>query len=197
MLFCFFWISNIRIQSSTAKLILDNGRILNAKMIILSLSFCCKINYKIVFMIRPKYDKTLFPHWTTIPIRFRDLDPLNHVNNAIFNTYYEEARIEFIQEVNKLASELKNGFSFVLANIEIAFIRPVEYPNNIMIGSGIKSLGNSSITSFQAIYTGDEKKLASVAEAHGVWFNLNKQRPARIPDIPNTEQYILPDSLFE
>lgn len=148
-------------------------------------------------MIRPDYDETLFPHWTTLPIRFRDLDPLNHVNNAIFSTYYEEARIEFIQDVNKLASELKNGYSFVLAKIEIEFIRPVEYPNEILIGSGIKSLGNSSITSFQAIYTGDKKKLASVAEAHGVWFDLSKQRPTRIPDIPNTEKYMLPNSLFE
>jgi acyl-CoA thioester hydrolase len=148
-------------------------------------------------MIRPDYEQTLFPHWISLPIRFRDLDPLNHVNNAIFSTYYEEARIAFIQEVNKLASELKNGFSFVLANIEIEFIRPVEYPNDILIGSGITSLGNSSITSFQAIYTGDEKKLASVAKAHGVWFDLNKQRPARIPDIPDTEKYLLSDSLFE
>ncbi|PAU92914.1 hypothetical protein CK503_14610 [Aliifodinibius salipaludis] len=148
-------------------------------------------------MIRPEYNKSLFPHWSTLPIRFRDLDPLNHVNNAIFSTYYEEARIEFIQEVNKLASELKNGYSFVLANIEIEFIRPVEYPNNILIGTGIKSLGNSSITSFQAIYTGDEKKLVSVAEAHGVWFDLSKQRPTKIPDIPDTEKYMLSNSLFE
>ncbi|WP_441000239.1 acyl-CoA thioesterase [Fodinibius sp. SL11] len=148
-------------------------------------------------MIRPQYDENLFPHWTTLSIRFRDLDPLNHVNNAIFSTYYEEARIEFIQEVNRLASELKNGYSFVLANLEIEFISPVEYPADILIGSGIKSLGNSSITSFQAIYTDQGKKLASIAKAHGVWFDLNKQRPTRIPDIPNTEQYMLPDSLFE
>lgn len=148
-------------------------------------------------MIRPEYDKSLFPHWSTLPIRFRDLDPLNHVNNAIFSTYYEEARIEFIQDVNKLASQLKNGYSFVLANIEIEFIRPVEYPNNILLGTGIKSLGNSSITSFQAIYSGDKKKLASVAEAHGVWFDLSKQRPTKIPDIPDTEKYMLPNSLFE
>lgn len=148
-------------------------------------------------MIRPEYDKSFFPHWSTLPIRFRDLDPLNHVNNAIFSTYYEEARIEFIQDVNKLADQLKNGYSFVLANIEIEFIRPVEYPNNILIGTGIRSLGNSSITSFQAIYTGDEKKLASVAEAHGVWFDLSKQRPTKIPDIPDTEKYMLSNSLFE
>ncbi|MEL7834316.1 thioesterase family protein [Fodinibius sp. Rm-B-1B1-1] len=148
-------------------------------------------------MIRPEYNAKLFPHWTTLPIRFRDLDPLNHVNNAIFSTYYEEARIEFIQEVNNLASQLKNGFSFVLANIEIEFIRPVEFPNDILIGTGIKSLGNSSITSFQAIYIDDGKTLASTAEAHGVWFNLDKQRPARIPDIPDTDKYMLPNSLFK
>ncbi len=148
-------------------------------------------------MHRPEYNKEAFPHWTTISIRFRDLDPLNHVNNAIFSTYYEEARIDFIRQVPSFANQLKQGFSFVLANIEIAFVRPVEYPADILIGSGIKKLGNSSISSFQAIYTADDKKLASVAEAHGVWFDLSKQRPTRIPEIENTEQYLLPNSLFE
>lgn len=148
-------------------------------------------------MIRPEYQEELFPHWTRIPIRFRDLDPLNHVNNAIFSTFYEEARITFIQDVAQLAEELKNGYSFVLAKIEIDFINPVEYPAELLIGSGIKSLGNSSITSFQAIYTADKKKLASVAQAHGVWFDLNKQRPSRIPDIPNQEKFILQDTFFE
>lgn len=148
-------------------------------------------------MIKPEFDQNLFPHWTTIPIRFRDLDPLKHVNNAIFSTYYEEARITFIQDAGKLADELKNGFSFVLANLEIAFINPVEYPANLLIGSGIEKLGNTSITSFQAIYKDDDKKLISVAEAHGVWFDLSNQRPSRIPDLPNQEKYLLPDSLFE
>lgn len=148
-------------------------------------------------MTKPDYQKDAFPHWTPLTIRFRDLDPLNHVNNAIFSTYYEEARIDFIQQVPELSGQLKNGYSFVLANLEISFVRPIEYPADILIGSGIKSLGNSSITSFQAIYTADDKQLASVAEAHGVWFDLNKQRPTRIPEIPNKEKYLLPDSLFE
>lgn len=148
-------------------------------------------------MIKPDYNRDTFPHWMKIPIRFRDLDPLNHVNNAIFSTYYEEARITFIQEVGKLAEQLKNGYSFVLANIEIAFVHPVDYPAELLIGSGIKSMGNSSITSFQAAYRADDKKLASVAEAHGVWFDLQKQRPSRIPELPKKEKYMLTDQLFE
>ncbi len=148
-------------------------------------------------MLKPDYQKELFPHWTTIPIRFRDLDPLNHVNNAIFSTYFEEARINFIQEVDRLADQLQHGFSFVLANIEISFVHPVEYPADLLIGSGIKTMGNTSITSFQAIYTSEGKKLASVAEAHGVWFDLEKQRPVKLPDIPNPDDYLLSDTLFE
>jgi len=148
-------------------------------------------------MVRPKHNKDTFPHWTTLGIRFRDLDPLNHVNNAIFSTYYEEARIQFIQEVPTLAGQIRSGYSFVLANLEIDFISPVEFPADILIGSGIKKLGNSSITSFQAIYTADEKKLASVAEAHGVWFDLEEQRPARLPDLSDQHKFILPDTLFE
>jgi acyl-CoA thioester hydrolase len=148
-------------------------------------------------MTRPDYNENTFPHWIKIPVRFRDLDPLNHVNNAIFNTYFEEARIAFIHEVDKLADQLENGYSFVLANIEIAFINPVKYPSELLIGSGIKSLGNSSITSFQSIYTAKDKKLASVAEAHGVWFDLSEQRPSQIPEIPDKEKYILSETLFE
>lgn len=148
-------------------------------------------------MIRPEYNENTFPHWTTISIRFRDLDPLNHVNNAIFSTYYEEARIAFIRQVPTFADQVENGFSFVLTNLQIDFVNPVEYPADILIGSGIKSLGTSSITSFQAIFTTDDKKLVSVAEARGVWFDLSMQRPSRVPDLPNTDKFLLPDTLFE
>lgn len=148
-------------------------------------------------MIRPDYQQELFPHWTPIPIRFRDLDPLNHVNNAIFSTFYEEARISFIQQEPALAGQLKNGYSFVLANIEIDFLQPVEYPADLLIGTGIKALGNSSITSFQAIYTSDKHNLVSVAEAHGVWFDLKKKRPTRLPEFEEADKFLLSKDLFE
>lgn len=147
-------------------------------------------------MKHPKYDKKLFPHWCKIPIRFRDLDPLNHVNNAIFSTYYEEARINFIRDVPSFAEQMSNNFSFVLANIEIDFVNPVEYPSTLLIGSGIKKLGNSSITSFQAVYTSGDKKLVSVAEASGVWFDLSKQLPSRVPEISDKERFVISEEFF-
>lgn len=148
-------------------------------------------------MKKPSYQQDLFPHWAEIPIRFRDLDPLNHVNNALFSTYYEEARIKFIRQVPVFASQLREDFSFVLANINIDFIHPAKYPGNLLIGSGIKSTGNSSISSFQAIYSASDKTLVSAAEAHGVWFDLDEQRPAPLPDIDGLEHVMLSETLFE
>ncbi len=142
-------------------------------------------------MEKPAHQADLFPHWTTINVRFRDLDPLNHVNNAIFSTYYEEARIQFIQEVPELSQQLQQGFSYVLAQLSIDFVKPVTFPSEILIGSGVKELGNSSITSFQAIYIKKTKELASVAEASGVWFDLEKQRPSRIPEFRNKNRYLV------
>lgn len=142
-------------------------------------------------MFKPEYDTDFFPHWITLSIRFRDLDPLNHVNNAIFNTFYEEARIGFIRDLPDFANQLQNGFSFVLAHLQIDFIRPVTYPAQLLVGSGIKSLGHTSITSFQAIYTEESKQLVSVAESSGVWFDLSRQRPAKIPDVDNMDAFIV------
>ncbi|MDX1638490.1 MAG: thioesterase family protein [Balneolaceae bacterium] len=147
-------------------------------------------------MIRPDYEPDLFPHWSSLPIRYRDLDPLNHVNNAIFSTYYEEARIKLISEIPTFLEQMNRGFSFVLASLRIDFIRPAEFPGELLVGSGVKAIGNSSITSFQAIYETGEKQLLSVAEASGVWFNLDTQRPSRVPEIKNRDHYLINVDLF-
>lgn len=148
-------------------------------------------------MDRPTYNSDLFPHWTTLKVRFRDLDPLNHVNNAIFSTFYEEARIKFIQELPAFADQLGQSFSFVLANINIDYVLPVTYPAELLVGSGITRLGNSSISSFQAIYRKKDQKLVSVAEASGVWFNIEKQRPTRLPKIENTDAVMVNRELLD
>lgn len=140
-------------------------------------------------MDTPSYDESLFPHWFRLPVRFRDLDPLNHVNNALFNTYYEEARIDFIREVPALVRGLEEGFSFVLAEITIRYLHPAEFPDTLLIGTGITDTGNSSISSYQAVFSGEENRLLSTARATGVWFDVEAGRPARLPDLPDPEAF--------
>jgi len=131
-----------------------------------------------------------FYHTTKLEIRFRDLDNLGHVNNAVFNTYFEEARIRFIQTVPELNSSMQQGFSFVLAHLDLKYIKPVIYRENLLVASSLKSVGNSSITGIQALFN-DEGELKAVAETTGVWYDVKKKKPARLPELSNREQYFL------
>lgn len=135
------------------------------------------------------YSPDDFYHICSIETRFRDLDPLNHVNNAVFNTYFEEARIRFIQTVPELRKSMGSGFSFVLAQIDLKYVKPVLYSENIRVTTSLKKIGNSSITGIQAIFN-EEDQIKAIAETTGVWYDTQNKRPARLPDISNPDQYL-------
>lgn len=141
-------------------------------------------------MDKPAYHPDTFYHWTEINVRFRDLDPLRHVNNSVFNSYFEEARINFLGQVAEFDNSMQQGNSFVLVHIEIDYIKPIFYGETLLIGSSIFEFGNSSIKAFQAIYSNETKELKSVAKSTGVWFDLNKNRAVRLPEIKNNDQYL-------
>lgn len=141
-------------------------------------------------MIKPDYNHSRFYHWTEMNVRFRDIDALNHVNNAVFNTYFEEARIRFIYDIPEFIQSMDAGHSFVLVRIEVDYIRPIYLTESLLIGSSVEEFGNTSIKGIQAIYSSETKELKAIARSVGVWFNLVAERPARLPEINNKNHYL-------
>lgn len=146
-------------------------------------------------MKKTNYHPSLFVHWTKIPVRFRDIDALNHVNNAVFNTYFEEARIRFVYNIPEFRQTIGSENSFVLVRIEIDYITPVYLNETLLIGSSVEAYGNTSIKGIQAIYCENSKELKSIAKSTGVWYNLSEKKPLRLPDIQNREQYLFKQNI--
>lgn len=142
-------------------------------------------------MIKPEYDPDFFYHWHTLTIRFSDVDALQHVNNAIFNTYYEESRLRFLGDYFQMNKEFHEGRSFVMVRSEMEYLGQIKFPDTILIGTGISKVGNSSLESFQGIYHSETKKLLSVAKTTGVWFDVNKQRPVKLPEIKDLDAMLI------
>ena len=46
-----------------------------------------------------------YPCWYAVQIRFRDLDPLAHVNNTVYFTYFEEARSYYFSHLETWLKE--------------------------------------------------------------------------------------------
>src|ERR1700752_4752145 len=61
-----------------------------------------------------------FPHRTVQTVRFRDLDRQNHVNNAVFATFFEAGRVVILYDAEYGLGT--PGASFVLARLSIHYL---------------------------------------------------------------------------
>lgn len=87
---------------------------------------------------------TKFNHQTKIQIRFSDLDAFGHVNNAVFASYFEMARVNYFDDVlGKRINWKKNGM--ILAKNILEYNLPVFLKDNIICLSAVTRLGNKSI----------------------------------------------------
>lgn len=142
-------------------------------------------------MVPKQYTPDYFPHWTEVSVRFNDMDSLSHVNNALFNSYFEEARIQVVQEIPEWIEDLERKRSFVLRKSTIEYLAPILYPDTLLIGSGLLRVDAARVYALQAVYSSNTNKLCSTAETMGVWFDLQTQRPTRIPASDVLSNYLL------
>jgi acyl-CoA thioester hydrolase len=75
-------------------------------------------------------------------VRFRDLDPMGHVNNAVFLTYIEQARVAFLSEVG--AATGLEDMNMIVARVEIDFKAPVRFGQEVEISVRATRFGTKS-----------------------------------------------------
>ena len=75
-------------------------------------------------------------------VRFRDLDAKGHVNNAVYLTYMESARIAFFVNVGAITGV--DDLSIIVARIEIDFRAPLELDETVEIGVRAARFGTKS-----------------------------------------------------
>ena len=113
-----------------------------------------------------------------IDVRFRDIDALGHVNNAVYATYIEQARTRYFRDV--LDVDISQS-SNVLASLSIDFRRPIELTDDdVTVTVELADLGRSSATMTHEIRVGDA--VAAEAEATIVALDPETGKPAPIPE---------------
>lgn len=91
-----------------------------------------------------------FPSRTYDKLRYADTDRQGHVNNAVFSTFLETGRVEFLYSPeDPLAGE---GASFVIANLNLQLRSEITWPGTVEIGTAITRIGKSSIQLLQGIF---------------------------------------------
>lgn len=94
-----------------------------------------------------------------IEVRFRDLDALGHVNNAIYLTYMESARIAYWLHVT--GRQRLEGMNMILARVEVDFRSPVSYGESLDVGVRCASMRRSSfVMEFEVVERGSRRLVA-------------------------------------
>jgi acyl-CoA thioester hydrolase len=115
---------------------------------------------------------------TEIDVRFRDIDAMGHVNNAVYATYIEQARTAYFRDV--LGADISRA-SIVLASLSLDFRRPVELVDgSVTVTVDVAEIGRSSATMTHEVRTGDA--LVAEAEATLVSLDPDSGEPAPITD---------------
>src|SRR5215210_1694705 len=111
-------------------------------------------------------------------VRFRDLDPMGHVNNAVFLTYIEDARVAFLQSLG--AATTLEDMSIIVARIEIDFRAPVSFDQELEIAVHASRFGEKS---FDLEYELDvDGQVVAEAKSVLVSYDYGKHEAVQLPD---------------
>ncbi len=91
---------------------------------------------------------------TPVATRFKDVDAMGHVNNAVYVTYLEEARAAFARKVMGLSGA--EDFDFVVARVEVDYRRPLLYGEDLRAQVRVSGIGTSSFTFQYRLLAGDD-----------------------------------------
>ncbi len=117
-----------------------------------------------------------FGYTTDVELRYRDLDTMGHVNNAIYVTFLEQARMRYFRDVIGVPTEDISG---VIAHLEIDYLRPITADDEVSVAMRVADIGTTSITMEQEVRAGGEP--AATAEVVQVVFDENGDEPRPIP----------------
>ena len=116
----------------------------------------------------------------TMPVRWRDLDAFNHVNNSTYLSYLEEARLQWMLTVP--GHGMDEHVAPVVAAAHLNYRRPIEWPNDVAIELFVERLGNTSVSiGHRLVAANDADVLYCDGHVVMVWIDRDSGRAAPLP----------------
>jgi acyl-CoA thioester hydrolase len=122
-----------------------------------------------------------FPYRTTDNVRFADLDPNQHVNNAVYATYFETGRVTLVKD--RSFGLMPPGLAWMLVRLDMHFRAELRWPGVIETGLGVGKFGRTSVTLDQVIFS--EGRCVASAQSVTVLIDEATRKPT-----PLTEEIV-------
>ena len=116
----------------------------------------------------------------TLPIRWGDMDAMNHLNNTTYFRYLETCRIDWFQSLGR--GLYSDGVGIVIVNAFCNFYQQLEYPGDVRMKMYVSDPGRSSFESWGTMERVDRPGVIYAAGgATTVWSDFKAQKSAPLP----------------
>lgn len=119
-----------------------------------------------------------YDYFETVTLRYSDQDSMGHINNVAYAAYFEAGRIGFFTGL--LADLGDQRLNFVLANLNIDYLREMHFPGDLKVGGRLLHVGTKSIkTGYGAFLNGE---CHATSTSVNVYFDPETRRSRPFPD---------------
>ncbi len=118
-----------------------------------------------------------FPFACPVEVRFSDVDAMNHVNNAVYLTYMELARVRVWRERFGFSGSARE-IPVIVARIAVDYRSPIGLEDPVVVGIGVTHVGRTSFTFRYRVEAAG--RLAAEAESVQVCFDYAAGRPVPV-----------------
>jgi acyl-CoA thioester hydrolase len=124
-----------------------------------------------------------FRFYHPIEVRYGDLDPQGHVNNAKYLTYFEQARVAYWIEMGFFSKDQSfMELGVILADVHITYFAPVYFGQKVKVGVHVIRLGNKSMTWEQNVVDVESGKELARGEVVIVAYDYRQEKTIPIPN---------------
>jgi acyl-CoA thioester hydrolase len=129
------------------------------------------VNARITSDATPRLED--FPYRILDNVRFADLDPNQHVNNAIYATYFETGRVTLMKDPSY--GLMPEGLSWMMVRLDMHFRAELRWPGTIEMGLGLVKFGRTSVTFDQVVFS--EGRCVASAQSVSVLIDDATRKP--------------------
>jgi len=118
----------------------------------------------------------------SMDVRYGDLDPQGHVNNAKYLTYFEQARVGYLTQLDLFSRDQSfTELGVIIADIHIRYHEPLRWGMAIRVGVRTARIGSKSISVEQSVQAADSERLFADGSVVLVAYDYSQHATIPVP----------------
>jgi acyl-CoA thioester hydrolase len=118
-----------------------------------------------------------------IEVRYSDLDPQGHVNNARFLSFFEQARVSYLIHLRLFSKDQSFlDVGIIIADAKLTFLAPVYFGQDVRVGVRVSRIGNKSMTMDYRMIDGADGSELATGSTTLVAFDYHEHKTIPVPE---------------